>query len=225
MSTGRLKHLPVILTVVLLGGIAAHSATRPKAKDAEPYHRRVAAAVDGLPESFDGWTSTIDNVSDGAVKLLNPNRILQRRFRHDGRALAATFLVVACKDAADLGGHYPPNCYPGQGFVRVETLDMEWDVGGRKVTGRQYQFRMTRGMEQQTLFVDSLLIVPGTGFVRDIDEIRRAAGDYTRQYYGAAQIQVVTTDALTRKQREQIFQEIIGANLAVIDALRSEGKP
>jgi hypothetical protein len=223
MTTGRLKHLPLILTVVLLGGIVAHSMARPKASDAEPYHRRVYASFDTLPTSFGGWASADEPAPEGAVKLLRPNRMLQRRFTRDG--IGASFLVVACKDAADLGGHYPPNCYPGQGFVRLETLDMDWDVGGRTVAGRQYQFRKTRGMEQHTLFVDSLLIVPGVGFVRDIDEVRKAAGDYTRQYYGAAQVQVVTTDAVTRKQREQIFQEILGANMAVIDALRSEGKP
>jgi hypothetical protein len=225
MATGRLKHLPLILTVVLLGGIVAHSATRPKASDAEPYHRRVKASFGGLPKAFGGWTSTDEQPSKAAMALLRDPQMLQRRFLDKERNLAATFLVVACKDAADLGGHYPPNCYPGQGFVRVETLDLDWDVGGRTIPGRQYQFRKTQGMEHLTLFVDSLLFAPGVGFVRDIDEIRRAAGDYRRQHYGAAQIQVVTTDAMTRKQREQIFQDIIGANLAVIDALRSEGKP
>jgi hypothetical protein len=75
------------------------------------------------------------------------------------------------------------------------------------------------------LFVDSLLVVPSAGFVPDIDAVREAAGDYRRKHYGAAQVQVVTSDAVRQDQRERIFQDIIGANMAVIDALRSEGRP
>jgi hypothetical protein len=47
-----------------------------------------------------------------------------------------------------------------------------------------------------------------------------AAADYLRQFYGAAQIQVVfDPQEMQAKEQDEVFAQLLGANLDVLDAL------
>jgi hypothetical protein len=212
--------LPVFLALVLLIGLGIESFARPRATDAEPFHRHVASIAKNLPETFGDWKSKEEEVTQSAVQLLRPNVIIQRRYWNSVTGDHASFLVVQCKDARDLGGHYPPNCYPAQGYTKNGVVDHDWTVGGRRLIGREYTFTRTEGLRTQVIHVASLLVLPDVGFVRDIDDVRSAASSFLRQFYGAAQIQVVCDDSMTAEARGRIFRELIEANMPIVDALR-----
>ena len=215
--------LPAILALTLMAGVAIESLARPRPRDAEPYHQFVRGVAEQLPRQFGDWRSEDVPPMQGAVKLLRPNVMIQRRFENKASGETASLLIVHCKDARDLSGHWPPVCYPAQGFTTGPVVDREWLVGGRKIPGREYVFSKTEGMRTSSLHVYGLLLLPSGGVVRDMRDVRGAAADFLRQFYGASQIQIVMDDSLPADRRDRIFLEILEAQMSMIDALTAGG--
>src|SRR3954466_15155977 len=115
MRFAKPRYIPAYLTVALLLGLSAETLRRPRPGDAEPYHTRVKAAREqfAVPEN---WTFEDHDLPDGAIALLKPNATLFRQFKSPR---PFQFLFIQCRDARDMGGHYPPVCYPASGWVVV----------------------------------------------------------------------------------------------------------
>ncbi|MGA2496508.1 MAG: exosortase-associated EpsI family protein [Tepidisphaeraceae bacterium] len=215
--------LPAILALALMAGQAIESLARPTPKDAEPYHKFVRGVAERLPKQFGDWRGEDQEPMRGAVKLLRPNVMIQRRFVNSATGEYASLLIVHCKDARDLNGHWPPVCYPAQGFTMDRQIDRDWALAGRKIPGREYTFSRTDGLRTSSLHVYGLLLLPASGAVRDMRDIGGAAADFLRQFYGASQIQLVMDDSLPADRRDRIFLEIMEANMPIIDALTAGG--
>ena len=226
--TRYLRSIPVILTLGLLLGLGTDMLRRPRAADAEPFHRRVREAAERIPMVIGDWKGEDHEVTRGAVALLRPNVILQRLYKNSRTGQQVNLLVVQCKDARDMGGHNPPNCYPAQGWSIAGVRDVNFEIaasGGKLVLpGREYEFTMAQGLQTDRLFVDHLIILPDGTLVRNVDEIRRAGSDLMRRCFGAAQIQFVFDESVNQSERMRIVGELVGANMQLIDALRSGGK-
>src|SRR4051812_48238264 len=200
MKFANSRYIPAILTVALLLGLTADTLSRPGPGDARPYHADVKAAVDAM-ESPEGWTFKDLKIPDAAVRLLKPNAQSCRQYFTPIKPFQ--FLLIQCKDARDMGGHFPPICYPSSGWVAVrEEVDgkekavarpMTWTIGQREIIGMEYEFIGNCDGQPITRTVDNLLILPVIHdcYVRKIDDIRDAAADRRRQFYGAAQIQLI----------------------------------
>ncbi len=223
MTSVTFAYLPATLSLALMVGVGIESARRPKPSDAEPYHARIRKLAEELPKQFGEWDSVDQEPMRGAVKLLRPNVMIQRRFMNKSTGDVASLLIVHCKDARDLGGHWPPVCYPAQGFSAGETKDRAWTVAGRTIPGREYTFSRTDGLRTATVHVYGLLLLPTSGIVRDMKDVRGAAADFLRQFYGASQVQVVMDESVPQARRDRIFTEIIEANMPIILALASGG--
>lgn len=223
MTESRLKYLPTILALGVLGGLMAETLARPKPKDAEPYHRAVRAAVEGMAKVIGDWEGSDGEPTGAAVALLRPNVILERHYVNRRTGRAVNFLLVHCKDARDMAGHYPPNCYPGQGWELKKAEAAGWEIKGQRIEGKEYEFVRTEMSQPIVLVVYNLMILPNGALVGDMDEVRKAAADYLRQFFGAAQIQVVMDGSIPADERQEIFRELIGANMAVLQTLRSGG--
>lgn len=126
-------------------------------------------------------------------------------------------------------GHYPENCYVNAGDTLIGKRERTWELGKWKITGTEYTFeRFSRGRATRRS-IYNFLVVPGTGdaedetagkdIVPDIKQLNRAAEDYQRRYFGAAQFQFVMSDELSREKRDQIFKTLLGKNLGVLEAL------
>lgn len=221
MTPGAYKILCPALAAVFMVGIAIESATRPRPMDAEPYHQRVRKLSENIPVSFGSWVGKDMEVYQSATKLLNPNFILQRVYKDEKRNLAATFLIVQCKDARDMGGHYPLNCYPTQGYELIDNAKNKWSLGdGSVIEGKTYRFIHKRDSVDEIIIVNSIMIVPDEGFVDTIEKVRDAAASLSHRFFGAAQIQVVMSDQIMPEERAMITTEILQANKFIIDALR-----
>jgi hypothetical protein len=130
-------------------------------------------------------------------------------------------------------GHYPPNCYPAHGWTALSARPMEWQVKDPrvtgsdqyvKITGTEYEFNMVDKGNSISQVVDDLLILPDGTFAENMEQVIRADADYLRRFYGAAQIQVMMDAGIPSDERREIFNELIGATLPMIEALRSGGR-
>lgn len=210
------------VAVVLLGGIFIVASARPLPEDAEPYHAKVQAAVAELPRHFDTWTSYDTPVPEAAQKLLRPNAIVSRIYTNTETNRSATLVVVHCKDARDMIGHYPPACYPNSGWTQQDAQPRSWTVGGRTLEGMRYDFSFQRQTGTERMIVYNLLVLPNGAMVRNMDEVIQIASDYTRRFFGAAQIQVLTPEGLSETEREAIFSEVMTAAMPLIETLPVE---
>lgn len=245
------KLVPVAISLALLVGAAADMLRRPKARDAEPFHARVVEASKHIPEQIGSWKGHKEDVPQEAVALLKPNVIMQRLYEDKETGQFFSLLLVQCKDARDMVGHNPPNCYPSQGWQQNECdngamwRDRTWEVRDRRLRlcgipplewlptitmiGREYQFSLQKGGPTQRRWVEHLIILPDPPdgrMVRDVDEINAAERKRTRRFYGAAQIQLVFNETCADEgARDRIFERIIGDPnmLNMIDALRNRG--
>ena len=218
---------PPLLCMGILGGIAAEKASHVKPKAAEGFHQRAKASIEQLgyivSDAENGsWIGQDSPPTRAAVELLRPNCILSRHYVDQSRRdpfRQCDVLIVQCRDSRDMVGHYPENCYPNGGESLVRKLPRDWQVGDKTITGTEYTFeRFSRGSPQRRV-VYNFLVVPGVGIVRDIKGVNKAAEDYQRRHFGAAQFQFVMDDGLSREDRDKIFATLMGSNLGVLDVL------
>jgi hypothetical protein len=126
-----------------------------------------------------------------------------------------------------MAGHYPPNCYRNSGEELIFSQPRDWPVGGMIITGMEYHFRQTTATESTRTAVYDFLIVPsnqpGKGIYRDITGVDKAAEDYQRRFFGAAQFQLVMDADLSQSERDEIFTTLMEPCVPVIKTLMSGG--
>ncbi|MEM9415342.1 MAG: hypothetical protein AAGA29_07690 [Planctomycetota bacterium] len=215
-----------LCTAALLIGVFAYSFTLPTPKDAEAYHARVVAAAETMPETFTGWTAEEITMESGAMELLKPNVAIRLRLSHPDYAMPMEFLIVQCRDARDLAGHYPPKCYPQvNGYVPLESHERNWRAGGLDVPGMEYRFALSDLPGAAERYVLHFMMLPDGRIVRNIDAIYEAGADYLRRHHGAAQCQLFIRDAsLSQAERDRAFNEILTAYADLIQAIGSAGQ-
>lgn len=219
---------PAIAGVLLLA-MGVGNAGFPTAEDAEPYHSRIMALTDDSPKTFGPWDSRPVEIPKSAVELLRPNAMLSRTFFDATNQRRAEFLIVQCKDARDLSGHWPPNCYKANGYIQADVQPRAWTVGADAgstsdavalaIPGVEYTFEIETAGDSSRLVVANFMILPGVGYVQDMASVRDAGADPRRRSLGAAQVQVVTDASYTPSQRDAIFRELIGPHLPLIRSI------
>lgn len=220
-------YIPVFVTLVLLAGLATDTLSRPRPKDADRFHANVYQQVMSIPIEIGPWRGTDLPEQPAAVALLRPNVILHRRYVSSEQAgRPVDFLLVHCRDARDMTGHYPPVCYPAHGFTTLEGLNanpIEWRVGARSIQGMEYGYTRMEDGRVSSCVVSNLLVLPNGHFAQGMVEVKEAAADYLRQFYGAAQIQIVLDATVPDAERRAIVTEFLVAIAPVLDALSSGG--
>ena len=198
---------------------------RPSAVDTEPYHARVRTAAASLPYSIGSWIGMDTPVPESARALLKPNVIVSRRYHdfHTGQEIS--LLLVQCKDARDLAGHYPPICYVGQGWTQTAASKQDWPVGETQVNGMIYQFVRTVSHGRAAISVGDFMILPNGQTVRDMAGVYAAAKSPKRRFFGAAQMQLIFEAAVPEEQQKEITDVFLAAAAPVIDAIRGGENP
>jgi hypothetical protein len=223
---GMMSWLAPVLSVALLGALFARNITFPQPEDAEPHHARVRIAAEQVPYKFGNWQGADGEVVPAAIKLLKPNVLIKRSYRNSETGRQASLLIVHTPDARYLRGHYPPVCYPHNGWTPVSQRPWNDHVAGLDISGRKYIYRINYGQAVQEIEVSNCLVLPDGRILWNMDEVYRQAGDYVRRFYGAGQVQVVIgTENTTAQQRDQIVHDFIEASAPVIRAMRSGISP
>lgn len=218
------RNLPILATLLVFGWLVADKTLlRPSPAIADDYHEQARSAIDGLPRHFGQWAGQDVPVPAGAVKLLRPNTILSREYRNLHTGESVTFLIVQVRDARDILGHYPPVCYPGQGWkpegVRAVDWDAAWDDSGRPVLGTQYAFGQDSLAGSRRVVVDNFLVLPDGTTCRDMDAVEAAAQDRLRKMFGAAQVQLLYDASIPPERRAAVTREFIEFSRPALSAV------
>ena len=228
MKTYRTILIAPAICGALLAGIAVEGASRVSPSIAASYHARARNAINAIPTHVGTWTAKPLEVPPLAIALLHPNAILSLHYE-DGdfsEKRSADLLIDQCRDARDMNGHYPHNCYISSGYQEVSAVARPFTLPGLPTfTLTEYQFRQTTASESTRMAVYNFLIVPDRGIFKDMDGVYRAGEDYQRRFYGAAQFQVVMNADLPQNERDDIFQTLIGPCVPAIQVLLSGGNP
>jgi hypothetical protein len=238
MKNARIIFAAPSACLALLLGMVAESNTRITPADAGPYHARAREALRSIPMQIGSWSGkeeTDETVPKQAIALLHPNFIGAWKYSDNAPNPRwydrwASVLVDQCSDAGDMNGHWPPNCYVNSGQEMTSKQDRDWTVGDLTITGREYHFVRTSATESTRTAVYDFLIVPGRGILRDMKDVRKAAEDYQRRYFGAAQFQVLIAQFqvlmnadLSQQERDEIFTTLMQPCVPVIRTLMSGG--
>ena len=216
------------LCLGVLGGIVWENKRHARPQDAEPFHRAAKTAIDASPAAIGDWSGRDEALPAAAIQLLKPNAHFTRRFSSpnpkDRSRRPVVMLVVQCRDPIDMSGHYPPNCYPGNGEPMVSAAVRTWDVPGvrQPLRGMEYHFQAGSMLHRSRRVVYNFFVLPGKGIVPDMGEVRDASGNYQRRHYGSAQVQVVFEENLADADpqwRDRVFTTLIAGHAGVLAVL------
>ncbi len=121
----------VLCVFIVMGGI---SARRPSGT--ADYRARVKAAIEAIPYRIGPAVGTDSEPTEAAIRLLSPNKILERRYLDPSTGGAFSLLFVHCGDARDMNGHYPPVCYPAHGWKLGDTQPLNIEINGEKACAK-----------------------------------------------------------------------------------------
>lgn len=213
---------PLVAVLILLGA-ARDWASLPKPDDAAAYHRSVREAAARIPLRIGDWIGRDVPVPRAAVVMLHPNVIVSRQYVNAASGVQATLLLVQCGDARDIVAHYPPVCYVNSGWTMTAADPRDWLISGIRLTGTEYRFDMRSFEKSGAIAVSNFILLPDGRIVRDMDAVAAAAGDVTRRYFGAAQVQVLTAAELPVEKRDAAVADLVGAMQQTIAAIRAGG--
>lgn len=213
--------LAPVLAATLIVAAFVQGALQPSASDAAGYHAAIVQAANQVPASVGNWTGKDVEIPEGSLELLRPNVARSRQYTRDEDNAIAQLLLIQCKDARDLTGHYPPNCYPrvyGYKLDQSKSRASQWQIDGMTIHGRTYVFNATEQSRGQSVVVQQFFALPDGTTTDDMDEIYRLAGDFIRRHQGAAQVQLVypADDPHSDEERDAIFEQIVGSYAPVI---------
>ena len=213
--------LPLFVTASMLGGIVLFGRSAENIAEANEYHLRIEAAVKSIPTKIGDWEGVDMELPPEAVALLKPNAVCSRHYVNRKSGVSAVLLLIQCRTARDMLGHYPPVCYKSNGFQMRSSEEQVWHAEDLDVEAMEYEFFQAFPTRMETVVVGNVLILPDGRFVRDMDTIRSMAGDHVKQAFGAAQMQLRVSSKieLLPEQRSAIYEEFLGEIRDVIRAI------
>lgn len=211
--------LSIATTSLLLCGFTAQRMSYPGPADALPYHKKVAALINKMPETIGRWESQNVPVPESALALLKHNAIISREYINTRTHQHLNLLIVQCRDARDMQGHYPPICYPSNGWTPESSQRMQWRLPGKTIQGMEYEYHQVFPMRVATIFVDNLILLPNGRMLHNINGVYQAAADYQTHFFGAAQFQIVFPADTTFEQRKRIATRFFTVAKPIIEAI------
>lgn len=217
-----LKFVAPAVTLCLLAGVAADKADRYRAPaGAEAYHARVLESLELIPYTLGDWVGTDEEIRQEALRILDANASLSRKYRELTTGSTATVLLVQCADARSLLGHYPPVCYPSQGWSQLSARPQTIPVGDSAIEAMEYQFEYDLFGQSNPLSVLHFTVLPDGRTGPDMQLLDAAAKERQFKFYGGASIQVVVSASLPDEERLRIWTSMcqaIGSWMAQVQA-------
>ena len=165
------KILPVGMSLALAGGKAGiDRSMRKVTADMASYHKQITIVAASAPTQIGDWIGQDVPQPQSAINLLRPNVIVSKRYVNYVTGEAVNFLLVDCTDARDLLGHYPPVCYPNQGYILMSSQSHDWQVGDLVLTGMQYDFYkkdydlVTKESQETNETVANFMLLPARSY-------------------------------------------------------------
>jgi hypothetical protein len=200
------------LALVLLAGVAIDQSTRETVPhDAGLYHQRVADDMTLIPLRFGNWVGVDTEIRQEALRILNANATLSRSYRNVVTGRRATLLVVHCADARSLVDHYPPVCYPSQGWRPAGHQPYEVVEVAQPVYATEYLFEYSALSEASQMNVFHFTVMPDGSTAPDMSQLNRSARDRRTRPFGGASVQIVVDANLSDAERHEIYDTLVSA--------------
>lgn len=214
---------PVCCAALLAAILGVGGVDAVERAGADRYFAEVRRAVDRIPYRIGPWVGSDVEPLEGAVRLLKPNALMQRRYVDPSSGRSVSLLVVHTGDVRDMVGHYPPVCYPAHGWREENARPLTLASAGRELPARSYTFNRIEEGLTRSLQVISFFVLPGEAprIVRDMEAVRDVAQRRPEAKLGAAQIQLVASEGLEGQQGQRLTEQFIEAIEPVV---RSIGK-
>jgi hypothetical protein len=183
---------PLLALVIMAGLPLVLNHPKVDEKGIQARHMQVASAVAKAPWRINQWNGEDVPVPNAGVEILRPNAILSRRFRNILGGPAFSVMVIHCTDARDMEGHYPPVCYPANGWVEAASPGMcTIDVNGRPMDLRVYQFHRPEGLGiDRSMRVFNCFVLPNGNIATEMTAVSQAVKRYETSIQGVAQVLV-----------------------------------
>src|SRR5260221_2971969 len=224
MSNAMKQSGPVVVTLVMLACLAGFSRLRIATEGVEEFRARARQAIDALPLTIGDWDGKRQALDREARDLLKPNAEATLLYHNRVKNIEAYLAVVQVHDCRHMIGHTPAVFYPGNGWTIVGQSARTWRVGEFDIPGIEYRMeRATPGGPKQAWTIQNFYIFPDGRFGATGEELNRAAADYRRLGYGAAQVQIVTGTSMSEAARQQVWRDLVNSekSLEMIRTLRS----
>jgi hypothetical protein len=206
------KFGPVVVTLVMLACLAGFSRLGIATEGVEAFRTRSKAAIDALPLQVGDWVGQRKPLDAAAKDLLKPNAETTLLYENKRTGAEAYYAVVQVQDCRHMIGHSPPVCYPGNGWTITAKSPRMWRLGEFEIPGTEYRMERSTALgKTQAWTVQNFYIFPDGRFGSTGEELDRAAADYRRVAYGAAQVQVVTATATPQAVRDVVWRVLVGS--------------
>lgn len=203
---------PAIAAGLLIAMIATNAAgTLGTPPGVDEYFQRVSTTITGVPLQAGPWLGMDIDVIPAAQELLQPNKILQRRYTNaeDPRHEWFELLIVHCGDVRDMLGHFPPVCYPANGWKLDHRIGVDVPLGETPVPATRYGFSREIDFVREEIRIVNLFVLPaveGDAFGPDFGIVERAGRYRERARLGAAQVQIIVPSTLNAEDRTRIVE-------------------
>lgn len=222
MSKSKLTWLVPTLTVVILAVLKVHGAFEAKPQDAEPYHQRVREIFTTFPYTVGNWVGVEAGLDAGTIALLRPNVAISRTYKNVTTGTFAQYMLIHCKNAISMVGHYPDVCYPNQGWEQRKVEAVDFEIDGTIIPTTEYLFVFNgKTLNSNSILVYDLMILPSGEIVRDSTGLNATAKSYRRHFYGVAQLQIVFNADVSPVERHQAVTEFLRASRPLMDVIKA----
>jgi len=207
----------ILLWVAVFGGLNLEQPAW-----AEEYHTDVASAINSIPQQVGDWIGSDDpEIQPAQQRILKPNIIVQRTYRQPGSDKYIRLLVVHCKLASDMNGHYPRICYPNTGWQLESADPMSIRLGTTAIPATHYAFTSSREGRDIEMYNVNFFILPAReqNLAASMEALERSARNVQRVGLGAAQVQFISDEPLNTEEWKPILERFARAVEGPIDAI------
>ena len=217
-----MKLLAPMLSLALLAAVSLDQGLRQQVPPgAEEYHVAVREAANSIPYHIGNWVAVDSEISRGALQILDANVALSRSYRQVGTDKSGTLLIVQCADARSLLGHYPPVCYPSQGWSQISSKSRDVEVDGTHLLATEYVFEYETLAQFAHLAVLHFTVLPDGRTAPDMELLEKVARERRTKFFGGASIQFVTDASLSENDRNEVYGVLYQAAQKWISAVES----
>jgi len=204
-----------LITLIVIGSLRANPQNVIKI---DQYHERVAQEINAIPIDFGDWVGQQVDLPNAATSLLHPNALVARQYFNEDKGVFATLMIVQCRDARDMGGHYPPVCYPGNGWTQYPEKPARDEVIENESI-RVYSFHRVAGRVEREIAIYNLFAFPTGTLSTSMSDVRKLSANYEYRKYGAAQLQVMISGDVDQQDHAWIVEEMLKIARPAIDAV------
>jgi hypothetical protein len=198
----------ILVGLLIMGGV---SSRRPLGTN--DYRARVRAALEAIPFKIGPAVGVEAPPTPAAQKLLSPNKIIERRYIDPTTGAGFSILIVHCGDVRDMIGHFPPVCYPANGWRPRGSSPVELEINGEHANAIRYEFSRSDEVIERRMSVLNFFVIPeeGATFFPSMDAVERASRSSETGGLGVAQVQIVIPEESGPQWQQTIVRETLAA--------------